>query len=143
MAKTTSRKPPIRRKTIKKKKPFFSTKLVVFVLLLLTFSFGIYHYRNAILYYFSFKSDKVIKEDKVAQARIFQILKSHQQLTFGCDVSEYQGEIDWKQIDSVETNFKLHFVLIRATAGNDREDSRYDENWTGAKKQKLIRGAYH
>lgn len=143
MAKTTSRKPSVRRKTTKKKKSFFSTKSAVVLLLLLTFVFGIYHYRNAILYYFSFKSDKVIKEDKVAQARIFQILKSHEELTFGCDVSEYQGEIKWKQIDSIEDNFKLHFVLIRATAGSDKEDYRYDENWIGAKKQRLIRGAYH
>jgi lysozyme len=143
MAKTTSRKPPIRKKAIRKKKALISVKGIFFFLFLIIFFVGIYHYRNAILYYFSFKSDKVLKEDKVAEARIFQILKSHEELTFGCDVSEYQGEIDWSQIDSLEGNFKLHFVLIRATAGNDKEDNRYDENWKGAKKQKLIRGAYH
>lgn len=143
MAKTTSRKLPPRRKISKKKKPIFSIKLAVVLLLLVAFTFGIYHYRNAILYYFSFKSDKVLKEDKVAQARFFQILKAHEKLTFGCDVSEYQGEINWAAVDSVENDFKLHFVLIRATAGSDREDNRFSENWIGAKKQKLICGAYH
>lgn len=143
MPKTNSQKPLIRKKNTRKKQPFFSTKNAVIFLFIFAFSSGIYHYRNAILYYFSFKSDKVIKEDKVAKARIFQILKAHEELTFGCDVSEYQGEINWTAIDSIEDNFKLSFVLIRATAGNNKEDNRFDENWVGAKKQNLIRGAYH
>lgn len=105
--------------------------------------FGVYHYRNAILYYFSFRSDKVIKEDKVAQARIYQILKAHKYLSFGFDVSEYQGEIEWEKIDSVEGAFKLDYVLIRATAGSDKVDQQYKTNWAGAKKQQLVRGAYH
>lgn len=143
MAKTTTRKPPIRRKTTKKKKSFFSAKIVIIGVLLLGFIFGIYHYRNAILYYFSFKTDKILKEDKVAQARIYQILKAHKHLTFGLDVSQYQGTINWKEVDSVENKFPLHFVLIRATAGDDKEDTQFDANWNGAKQQHLIRGAYH
>ncbi len=143
MAKTTSRKSPIRRKASKKKSSFFSPKFIVISILIILFSLGIYHYRNAILYYFSFKTDKVLKEDKVAQARIYQILKAHKELTFGFDVSQYQGDIDWEQIDSVENKFPLHFVLIRATAGNNKEDSQFDDNWKGAKKHHFIRGAYH
>lgn len=143
MVKATTRKTPIHKKTSKKKRPFLSSKLVVFSIIILLFSLGIYHYRNAILYYFSFKTDKVLKEDKVAQARIYQILKAHKELTFGFDVSQYQGEIDWEQIDSVENKFPLHFVLIRATAGNDKEDSQFDDNWKAAKKHHFIRGAYH
>jgi lysozyme len=143
MAKTTSRKTPIRKKTTKKKQSFFSLKSIVISILIILFSFGVYHYRNAILYYFSFKSDKVLKEDKVAQARIFQILNKYKDLTVGFDVSQYQGTIDWEQIDSVENKFPLKFVLIRATAGNDKEDSQFDENWKGAKQHHFIRGAYH
>jgi lysozyme len=143
MAKTTTRKPPIRRKSTKKKKSLFSAKFVVIAVLLLGFLFGIYHYRNAILYYFSFKTDKVLKEDKVAQARIYQVLKKHEGKVFGFDVSQFQGEINWKEIDSVEGKFPLRFVFIRATAGNDKEDSRFDENWVAAKKHNFIRGAYH
>lgn len=143
MAKVTTRKPSIRRKSAKKKQSFFSPKIVVISILVLTFIYGIYHYRNAILYYFSFKSDKVLKEDKVAQARIFQILDKYKNLTVGFDVSQYQGQIDWEQIDSVEHKFPLKFVLIRATAGNDKKDTQYDDNWIGAKKHHFIRGAYH
>lgn len=143
MAKATTRKTPIRKKTAKKKQSFFSLKFIVISILIILFSFGIYHYRNAILYYFSFKSDKVLKEDKVAQARIYQILNKYKDLTVGFDVSQYQGTIDWEQIDSVENKFPLKFVLIRATAGNDKEDSQFDENWKGAKQHHFIRGAYH
>jgi lysozyme len=120
MAKTTVRKPNIRKKAIKKKKSFFSTKSAILFLFSISISIGLYHYRNAILYYFSFKSDKVIKEDKVAQARIYQILKAHDHLTFGLDVSQYQGKINWEVIDS-----------------------QFKTNWKAAKHQKLLRGAYH
>lgn len=143
MAKRATRKPTVRKKNTKKKNSFFSTKWVVTSFLVVAFIFGIYHYRNALLYYFSFKSDKILKEDKVSQARIFQILKAHKDLTFGFDVSQFQGEVNWDAIDSVEHKFPLQFVLIRATAGNDKQDSRFDENWYGAKKQHFIRGAYH
>lgn len=143
MAKATTRKTPIRKRANKKKQTFFSLKFIIISLLIILFSLGIYHYRNAILYYFSFKTDKVLKEDKVAQARIYQILKAHKELTFGFDVSQYQGEIDWEQIDSVENKFPLHFVLIRATAGNNKEDSEFDDNWKAAKEHNFIRGAYH
>ena len=143
MAKKITRKPPLRKKTPKKKKSIISTKVVIVTILIVLFSFGIYHYRTAILYYFSFKSDKVVKVDKVAQARIFQILNKYKDLTVGFDVSHYQGEIKWEQIDSVEHKFPLKFVLIRATAGNDKKDIQFENNWIGAKKYHFIRGAYH
>jgi lysozyme len=143
MAKAVTRKQTIRRKSSKNKKSVISTKFIVIAFLVLAFIFGIYHYKNAILYYFSFKSDKVLKEDKVAQARIFQILKAHKELTFGFDVSQFQGKINWNKVDSVEHKFPLQFVFIRATAGNDKKDIRFDENWVAAKKYHFIRGAYH
>lgn len=143
MAKRVTRTPAVRKKTVKKKSSLLSSKVAVFLVFIVFFLFSVYHYRTAILYYFSFKTDKVLKEDKVAQARIFQILKAHKDLTFGFDVSQYQGEIDWEQIDSVENKFPLRFVLIRATAGNDKEDIEFDDNWRSARKHQFIRGAYH
>lgn len=143
MAKTTTRKPPIRRKTSKKKKTVFPVKAILISVLLLVVVYGAYHYRTAIRYYISSKSDKITKEDKVAQARIFQILKAHKDLTFGLDVSQFQGDINWEEVDSVENKFPLHFVFIRASAGSDKEDSRFAENWKQAKQHHFIRGAYH
>lgn len=143
MAKTTNRKLPVRRKVTKKKQSFFSFKWFIIVIFVLSFLGTAYHYRNAILYYFSFKTDKIYKEDKVAQARIFQVLKKHNDRVIGFDVSQFQGKINWKEIDSVESLFPLQFVFIRATAGNNKVDSRFKENWKSAKKHHFIRGAYH
>src|SRR5690606_41860098 len=60
-----------------------------------------YHYRTALAYYFSFKS-KVAEEDKLHAIRNFQVLSNHQGKSFGFDVSQYQGKINWYQADSIE-----------------------------------------
>ncbi len=59
---------------------------------------------------------------------------------FGIDVSLYQGKIDWQELSEKQ---KIDFVFIRATAGNNRIDSRFDYNWEQAKKHGIFRGAYH
>lgn len=142
MAKSTRRKPVSKRNT-KKKSSFFSYKFIIISILLLSLLGGIYHYRNAILYYFSFKTNKIVKEDKVAQARIFQILKKHEEKTFGFDLSQFQGDVNWKEVDSIESKFPIKFVFIRATAGNDKVDTQFSDNWKEAKMHHFIRGAYH
>ncbi|MEC4050825.1 glycoside hydrolase family 25 protein [Flavobacterium sp. SUN046] len=143
MAKRVTRKPATsKRRPSKKKSSFFSAKFYVIVFFLALLCFGGYHYREALLYYFSFKSDKIAKEDKVYQARIFQVLQKHQDKVLGFDVSQYQGAIDWEEVDSVE-GVKLDYVFVRATAGSDKVDLKFEDNWTNARKYKFIRGAYH
>lgn len=139
--KSVSRKPATRKKADKNRFGISSKKIFLLVLGLF-FCFAIHHYREALLYYFSFKTHKTVKVDRATQARIVQVLSNHEGKTFGFDVSEYQGDIDWEAVDSIE-DFKLDFVFIRATAGNDNVDNRFKENWKQAKKQGLIRGAYH
>lgn len=142
MAKTTRRKPPIRRKPSKKKINFLNYKLGIAFIFLLVVSFGIYHYKDAILYYFSYKTDKLIKSDKIAEARIFEILQKNENKVIGIDVSQYQGNINWEKVDSIE-NKKIEFVFIRASVGNNYVDSNFKTNWEQASKKKLICGAYH
>lgn len=139
MAKTTVRKKPIR-KTASSKSGFW-IKFTIISLLLFSLLFAVYHYRNALLYYFGFRYDKV-KMDKLDGARIYQVLQRHKDNVIGIDVSEYQGEIDWTAVDSIEKH-KLHYVFIRATAGSDKVDSKFRENWKKAQKENLICGAYH
>ena len=143
MAKSTTRNPPIRKKATKKNNSFFNAKFFIITISFLLIVTAVFHYRNAILYYFSFKSDKIYKEDKMAQARIFQVLKNHQDKVVGFDISQFQGNINWKEIDSVEHLVPLQFVFIRATAGNNKVDSKFKENWKNAKEHNFIRGAYH
>ena len=106
-----------------------------------------YHYRNGLAYYFSFKSYKSSAESKEAKrlsdVRNFQVLKKHDGKSIGIDVSEYQGNISWSYVDTLENKYPLHYVFIRATVGKDRKDRRFETNWAGAKENKMIRGAYH
>ena len=56
---------------------------------------------------------------------------------------EYQSKIDWEQTYHIDEAFELSFVFIRATAGKNKVDARFKENWKASKERQLIRGAYH
>src|SRR5581483_5374006 len=55
----------------------------------------------------------------------------------GVDVSVYQGKIDWTKVASSG----IKFAFIRAGDGMSK-DSRFQDNWTGAKAAGITRGAY-
>jgi lysozyme len=151
------KKPISRRKAAVKRKPrakkktsFFSGSglrflLIAFFMLLL--SAAGYHYRNGLAYYFSFKSDKIWKDEteakRISDVRNYQVLDRHDGKVVGFDVSQFQGKIDWDLVDKVEDSYPLEFVFIRATAGKNKVDTQFLNNWRGAKKRKMIRGAYH
>ena len=134
----------------KKKATVFSGNLfrysivAFFIVLMLGLS---YHYRNGLSYYFGFKSDKISRANReakrISDVRNFQVLEKHQGKSIGIDVSEYQGEISWSYVDTLENKHPLHYVFIRATVGKDRKDRKFEKNWLGAKENKMIRGAYH
>jgi len=60
-------------------------------------------------------------------------------LTPGVDVSWHQGAIDWRALTATD----VRFAYIKATEGGDHIDPRFAENWRGAAKAGLRRGAYH
>jgi lysozyme len=147
--KSVKKKPPIRSR-IKKKVSFFSGKVLQFMVVaffvLLVFGLG-YHYRNGLGYYFSFKSNhtaqKELEDKRISDVRNYQVLDKHEGKSIGIDVSEYQGKISWLEVDTLESKYPVDFVFIRATVGEDRLDRQFKNNWLGAKKNKLLRGAYH
>ena len=57
----------------------------------------------------------------------------------GVDVSEYQGEIDWKTLSKQD----IQFAFIKATEGSSYVDEYFKANWENAQKTKLAIGAYH
>ncbi len=63
----------------------------------------------------------------------------HAHPVHGIDVSKYQGQIDWEQVRAAGVSF----AFIKATEGGDRVDSRFQENWEGARRAGVPRGAYH
>ena len=150
MRRTTTRRKPVVRRKPRKKTSFFSGKVrsysIIGFFILLFIGVG-YHYRDGFLYYLGFKSYKLKYEaaeaKRISDVRNYQVLENHQGKAIGLDVSEFQGEIDWALVETIEASYPLEFVFIRATAGNDRVDGQFEENWLGAKNRKIIRGAYH
>ncbi|HTG65750.1 MAG TPA: glycoside hydrolase family 25 protein [Flavobacterium sp.] len=140
---TTSRKPKKKPSALRKKA--IQTAVIVFCALLFL---GIaYHYRNGLAYYFSFKTNKVLdkeaRDKQISDVRNYQVLEKNEAKAIGIDVSEYQGEIEWDAVETLDDDYPLAFVFVRATVGNDRLDKRFKENWLNAKENNIIRGAYH
>lgn len=61
------------------------------------------------------------------------------QLIEGCDVSHYQGDIDWSQVAAAPK----YFVYIKATDGAAHTDDHYATNYADAGLAGILRGAYH
>ncbi|MBY0688689.1 lysozyme [Microbacterium marinilacus] len=57
----------------------------------------------------------------------------------GVDVSSYQGEIDWPELEAQG----LDFAYIKSTEGSSFVDTRFEANWSGALDTELLVGAYH
>jgi lysozyme len=57
----------------------------------------------------------------------------------GVDVSRWQGDIDWETLRGQGANF----AFIKATDGGDHLDPMFMQNWNGAHRAGLKRGAYH
>ncbi|MFC3335549.1 glycoside hydrolase family 25 protein [Flavobacterium palustre] len=149
MAKQNNRRRTTSRKS-KKKPSVLRKKLIkagIIAASVLLFLGIVYHYRNGLAYYFSFKTDKVLdkeaREKRLSDVRNYQVLEKNEGKAIGIDVSEYQDEINWDEVRTLENDNELSFVFIRATVGNDRLDKRFRENWLNAKENHLIRGAYH
>ncbi|WP_294963896.1 glycoside hydrolase family 25 protein [uncultured Flavobacterium sp.] len=107
----------------------------------------IYHYRKGLAYYLGFRTEKVLEEDEVdkhlSDVRNIRVLENHKGKVIGIDVSEFQGKVDWEEVEILDEKYPVQFVFIRATAGNDRVDRQFKRNWEGAKENKIMRGAYH
>lgn len=147
--KTVRSKTTIKRKS-REKGSFFSGKwfrfLIIGFFIFIFLGFGYYH-RDGLLYYLGYKSNKIasgkLDAKSISDARNHQVLEDHQGKAIGLDVSEFQESIDWTLVKKIENDYPVEFVFIRATAGNDREDRRFRDNWLGAKNNNKIRGAYH
>lgn len=151
MRKSAPQRPSVKRKPRSRKKTSFLFGSVsrwigglFFFLFLLA---ATYHYREGLAYYFSFQSNTILRENaakkRLSAVRNVQLLSRHEGKVVGFDVSEYQGDIHWAKVDTLEHKFPLEFVFIRATVGEERADRQFETNWLQAKKNNMLRGAYH
>jgi lysozyme len=62
----------------------------------------------------------------------------------GIDVSKFQGAINWRAVKQTQVDgIQIKFAFIKATEGVTITDTRFKRNWEEAKKNHIIRGAYH
>lgn len=57
----------------------------------------------------------------------------------GIDISHYQGNINWQQLDKQ----RIQFIFIKATEGGDFKDKSFQDYWREANKLNIPIGAYH
>ena len=62
----------------------------------------------------------------------------------GIDISHYQDEIDWERLRNARLqNSPISFIYVKATEGTDIIDENFNQNFFNAKKNNILRGAYH
>ncbi len=81
-----------------------------------------------------------------AHSRTLKDAKPHKGVTAahampiqGIDVSYWQGDIDWQKVRASG----IRFAFIKATEGGDHVDPKFLDNWEGARRAGIARGAYH
>jgi lysozyme len=57
----------------------------------------------------------------------------------GIDISAFQKQIDWPNIDRQQVDF----IIIKATEGGDFKDRSFPDNWRKSGQTNIPRGAYH
>lgn len=137
MRKKTYAKRTTYKRKARKKDNTFNMKHFLLMLFVVFFFFSFYC-RNVTNYYFATDTRK-----KITDVRYQDLLGKNCRKAFGIDISEYQGVINWSKVHALYNGFPIQFVFIRATVGCDRLDKRFETNWSGAHRKKIISGAYH
>lgn len=80
-------------------------------------------------------------EDRLFDQLPFEIrscITDRNKIVHGIDVSYYQEDIDWNKVAAEGHKF----AFIRVSDGLYHIDSKFSQNWSGAKSAGIIRGAY-
>ena len=123
-----------------------SFKWILGLFLLLCTIVFVYQKKDMFLYYLGFKTkntELTANQRKLEDARINDIVANHEGKIFGIDVSQYQGTIDWENLEAIEEQFEIKFVVVRATAGSKKVDRNFKKNWKNLSSTVYIQGAYH
>ncbi|MFP3593348.1 glycoside hydrolase family 25 protein [Chryseobacterium sp. SIMBA_038] len=132
----------------RRKNYFFRRKIVLAILFVALLGTGLYLKQSISYYYalyFNKFSHKKLHNNERETLRIQKILSNNLDKTYGFDISHYQNreDIKWDSLSIGNKTIPLDFVVMRATMGNRNADKHFEEFWQQAKKNELIRGAYH
>lgn len=127
---------------------FFRRKVVLAILIIALIGTGLYLKQSISYYYalyFNKFTHKKLHNNETETLRIQKILSNNLDKTYGFDISHYQNKEDirWDSLTIGNKTIPLEFVVMRATMGNRNADKHFSDFWEQAKKQNLIRGAYH
>ncbi len=138
------------RKIHQKRKKNGRTKRYILLLILFgTLFITGFYLKNKIAFYYAMYFNKFehrhLKNSENEEKRITKIIGENTDKTFGIDISHYQRkeDIKWDSLSIANQSIPIDFVVLRATMGNKSTDKHFDHFWNKAKKNKLIRGAYH
>ena len=99
------------------------------------------HHKSSHRTYSSHIHSKSHKKHQVKDLRpvlTIDDVKDNEQL-WGIDISHYQTDIDWSQLQ----NEKPHFMFIKASEGANLQDNKYISYYTEARKLGIPVGSYH
>jgi lysozyme len=135
-------KKPIRRASkAQKPTPFYLNSSFIMLVILAIISIFVYNKRDVIAYYLSFKSDKIPVETRIVSLQ--KVFDTHSEKAFGIDISEYQDRINWDILSDLEGGYPIEFIFIRATAGRNKKDAKFQKYWAKARETNMYQGAYH
>lgn len=135
-----------RRKTSRNKTTNPKLKWLLLLATFLIILSLVLRYKKHIAYYFGFTtkgSTLSAKQRALEDVRIADIVSRHPGMIFGIDISQYQGNISWDELEPTKELFELKFVVVRATAGANKVDSKFRKNWNNLSETLYIQGAYH
>ncbi len=130
-----------------KRKKKINLTIPIIGMILLVFA-GFYHVeisRISIRLYYSIANQfSSNTSDQSRNLKHFGIPIPQKYKIHGIDVSSYQSQINWKEVQKMNVDsIHISFAFIKATEGECKIDRYFSMNWVNAKKCKLIRGAYH
>ena len=139
-----------KRTSPKKETSRIPVSFIIYGLLTILLVGATVHYRHGINYWWKIAGQKIAGKEDPAIGRLtkfdirnIEVMDRYYLKTFGLDVSQYQGEINWSQMHTIYDIYPINFVFIRSTMGSFNTDKQFKTNWIGAQKNGLIRGAYH
>ena len=67
--------------------------------------------------------------------RNIELMRRHDDKLFGIDISQYQMDISWDEVLTINHEFPIDFIFIRATMGEQDQDRTFKKNWKAVKKK--------
>ena len=133
----------IKKKT--KKKKYLSLPIIGLILIVFVYFYHIEISRIAIrIFYFAENQFCSNTSDQRKNLKHFGIPIPGKYNIHGIDVSLYQNRINWKEVKKMKVDsISISFAFIKATEGECRIDRYFCMNWENAKKNQILRGAYH